>query len=99
MFEILAVITPFSIMGLVLLIVFVVFFVFPKIKNGIWAEKKFEEMSSPGRDVSTSSAIIEKMAETKEKLADKSKEVTQTIKDKTAESEAIKNVLNPKDNK
>lgn len=93
MFNVLGVVTIFPILGFILLVLFIVFVVWPKVKNSKWGEKKFDEMASTGRDASTSSVIIEKMTEAKESLVDKSKEVTQTIKDAAAESKVIDKAL------
>jgi len=89
----LAVITVFPILGAICLILFVVLVVYPKIKNSKWGEKKFEELTSPGREQNTTADFIENIKDAKDGLTSKSKEVAKTIKDAAAESEVIDKAL------
>ena len=93
MFDVLAVVTVFPILGAILLVLFVVFIVWPKVKNSKWGEKKYDEMASSGRDVKTTPQFIENIKNAKDGLTDKSKEVAKTIKDAAAESKVIDKAL------
>ena len=99
MFELLGVITVFPILLIVLFVGFVVFYVFPKIKNSGKIDKLTDDLiASPGRDKTSSTTMIDKLSEAKQKLSDKKDSLTETIKSKTAESEVIDKVLNPTKN-
>jgi hypothetical protein len=93
MFEMLAVITPFSIIGVVVLIAIAVFVVFPKVKNSKKIDKLTEDMTSSGRSTTTTAAIIDTMSEAKQNLVDKSKEINETIKDATKEGKIVDKLL------
>jgi hypothetical protein len=75
------------------IICFVVFYVWPKVKNSKWGEKKFDEMASPGRDIETTPQFIENIKNAKDGLKQKSVEAVKTIKDATAESKIIDKAL------
>ena len=93
MFDTLAVITVFPVLGFILLLLFIVFVVWPKVKNSKWGEKKFDEMTSPGREQNTTADLIDNMKEAKDGLVQKSKDVAKTIKDATTEGKVIDKAL------
>ncbi len=88
MFETLAVVTPFSIIGIGLFILFFLFFVLPKIVRSKKIDKLSQDLTSD-----TTSSIIDKLENAKDGLADKSKGIAKTIKDAAAESEVIDKAL------
>ena len=79
------------------IICFVVFVVWPKVKNSKWGDDKFDEMASPGRDIKTTSIFIDDIKTAKDGLTEKSKEVAKTITDAAAESDIIDKALGKKD--
>jgi len=87
----------FPILVVIGIICFVVFVVWPKVKNSKWGEKKFDEMVSPGRVQNTTSDLIDGIKDAKDGLKQKSVEAMQTIKDAAAESDIIDKALGKKD--
>jgi hypothetical protein len=56
----------FPILVVIGIICFVVFVVWPKVKNSKWGEKKFDEMVSPGRVQNTTSDLIDGIKDAKD---------------------------------
>lgn len=93
MFEMLSVVTVLPILGIILLVLFFVFVVWPKIRNSKWGEDKFDEMTSDGYKMNSTSDLIDSIKSAKDGLTEKSKEAVKTIKDATAESKVINKAL------
>jgi len=88
MFETLAVITPFTIIGLGILVLVFIFFVLPKIVGSKKIDKLTQDLTT-----NTTSTFIDKLDNAKDGLAAKSKQAAKTIKDATKESGVIDKAL------
>jgi len=84
----LAVITPFTIIGLGLFILFLLFVVLPRILRSKKIDKLAQDITNE-----TTSEIINKLDNAKDGLAAKSTAAAQRIKDATTESKVIDKAL------
>ena len=88
----LAVITPFSIIGVGVLVLLFIFVILPRIIGSKKIDKLNQDLTTD-----TTSKIVDKFENAKDGLEQKSKEAVQTIKDATSESKVINKVLGKKD--
>ena len=88
MFEILAVVTPFTIFGFAILALVFLFLILPKIMGSKKIDKLTQDLSTD-----TTSKIIDKLDNAKDGLVSKSKEAAKTIKDATKENKVINKAL------
>ena len=83
----------YSCIGILVLITFVVFVIYPKIKNSKGIDTLTENMTSDGRVEKTTGDLINSIKDAKDGLKQKSAQATQTIKDVAKDKKIIDKAL------
>ena len=88
------IVTALPILSIIALLLIIVFFVYPKIKNSDKIDTLTNDMTSEGKDRTTTGAIVDGINKGVESLKQKKDDLTKTAKDVAAESKIIDKVLN-----